>query len=102
LSLTSATAIQACLAISSPRQSIASSRSHKKWQDDRKRIVAISQHIRSVSLNIRHPRVDDGERDGVIFNQRYDGDIVYQQACKLGCEGIVSKRLDSTYRSGRS
>jgi hypothetical protein len=30
------------------------------------------------------------------------GEIVYQQACKLGCEGIVSKRLGSTYRSGRS
>jgi bifunctional non-homologous end joining protein LigD len=28
--------------------------------------------------------------------------VVYQQACKLGCEGIVSKRLGSTYRSGRS
>jgi ATP-dependent DNA ligase len=23
-------------------------------------------------------------------------------ACKLGCEGIVSKRLGSLYRSGRS
>jgi ATP-dependent DNA ligase len=23
-------------------------------------------------------------------------------SCKLGCEGIVSKRLGSTYRSGRS
>jgi ATP-dependent DNA ligase len=31
-----------------------------------------------------------------------DGEIVYRQACKLGCEGIVSKRLGSTYRSGRS
>jgi hypothetical protein len=31
-----------------------------------------------------------------------DGDIVYQQACKLGCEGIVSKRLGSLYRFGRS
>jgi ATP-dependent DNA ligase len=31
-----------------------------------------------------------------------DGDIVYQQAYKLGCEGIVSKRLGSTYCSGRS
>jgi ATP-dependent DNA ligase len=30
------------------------------------------------------------------------GEIVYQQACKLGCEGIVSKRLGSMYRSGRS
>ena len=24
------------------------------------------------------------------------------QACQLGCEGIVSKRLGSAYRSGRS
>jgi len=31
-----------------------------------------------------------------------DGEIVYQQACRLGCEGIVSKRLGSLYRSGRS
>jgi bifunctional non-homologous end joining protein LigD len=28
--------------------------------------------------------------------------IIYRKACKLGCEGIVSKRLGSTYRSGRS
>ena len=25
-----------------------------------------------------------------------------RHACKLGCEGIVSKRADSPYRSGRS
>jgi bifunctional non-homologous end joining protein LigD len=31
-----------------------------------------------------------------------DGDIVFAQAWKLGCEGIVSKRLGSLYRSGRS
>jgi ATP dependent DNA ligase domain len=44
-----------------------------------------------------------GERDGIIFNQHYDGDgaIIYKQACKLGCEGIVSKRLGYPYRSGR-
>ena len=29
-----------------------------------------------------------------------DGAIVYRQA--LGCEGIVSKRLGSPYRSGRA
>jgi bifunctional non-homologous end joining protein LigD len=28
------------------------------------------------------------------------GDIVFEHACKLGCEGIVSKRLGSTYRPG--
>jgi len=29
-------------------------------------------------------------------------EIVFEHACKLGCEGIVSKRLGSPYRSGRS
>jgi ATP-dependent DNA ligase len=29
------------------------------------------------------------------------GDVVFRHACKLGLEGIVSKRKDS-YRSGRS
>src|SRR5690348_397668 len=28
--------------------------------------------------------------------------MFYRQACKLGCGGIVSKRLGSPYRSGRS
>ena len=31
-----------------------------------------------------------------------DGAIVFREACTLGCEGIVSKRLGSPYRSGRS
>ena len=31
-----------------------------------------------------------------------DGTLVFEQACALGCEGIVSKRLGSPYRSGRS
>jgi bifunctional non-homologous end joining protein LigD len=31
-----------------------------------------------------------------------NGAIVYRQACALGCEGIVSKRLGSPYRSGRA
>jgi len=30
------------------------------------------------------------------------GEIVFRHACKLGYEGIVSKRLGSPYRSGRS
>jgi hypothetical protein len=29
-----------------------------------------------------------------------DGAIVFREACKLGCEGIVSKRLGSIYRGG--
>jgi bifunctional non-homologous end joining protein LigD len=31
-----------------------------------------------------------------------DGEVVFRHACKLGLEGIVSKRLGSRYRSGRS
>jgi ATP-dependent DNA ligase len=40
----------------------------------------------------------------IALNEHYvgDGEIVYQQACRLGCEGIVSKRRGSLYRSGRS
>jgi bifunctional non-homologous end joining protein LigD len=31
-----------------------------------------------------------------------DGGVVFHHACKLGLEGIVSKRLGSSYHSGRS
>ena len=41
---------------------------------------------------------------GIRFNEHMDGDgpTVFAHACKLGLEGIVSKRKDSPYRSGRS
>jgi ATP-dependent DNA ligase len=42
--------------------------------------------------------------NSIVLNEHYqeDGAIVFREACKLGCEGIVSKRLGSPYRSGRS
>jgi len=45
-----------------------------------------------------------GSQLNLVFNECFeeDGTIVYREACKLGCEGIVSKRLGSLYRSGRS
>jgi bifunctional non-homologous end joining protein LigD len=45
-----------------------------------------------------------GKHEGIAFNAHFiaDGAIVYRQACALGCEGIVSKRLGSPYRSGRA
>jgi bifunctional non-homologous end joining protein LigD len=44
-----------------------------------------------------------GAHPGIVLNDyEGDGEIVFQHACKLGCEGIVSKRLGSPYRSGRS
>jgi bifunctional non-homologous end joining protein LigD len=41
---------------------------------------------------------------GIALNEtfREDGAIIFKHACALGCEGIVSKRLGSTYRAGRS
>ena len=37
----------------------------------------------------------------IVLNEHFDGDgaIIYEHACKLGCEGIVSKRLGSAYKS---
>jgi bifunctional non-homologous end joining protein LigD len=45
-----------------------------------------------------------GSKLGIVLNEVYeeDGAIVFREACRLGCEGIVSKRLGSLYRSGRS
>ena len=31
-----------------------------------------------------------------------DGTEIFEHACKLGCEGIVSKRIGSRYVSGRT
>jgi bifunctional non-homologous end joining protein LigD len=42
---------------------------------------------------------------GLRFNEHIDekdSPLVFAQACKLGLEGIVSKRRQSSYHSGRS
>lgn len=43
-------------------------------------------------------------QDGVRLNDHLDGEgpIIFKHACRLGLEGIVSKRRDMPYRSGRS
>ena len=40
----------------------------------------------------------------IVLNEHFeeDGALVFDAACQLGCEGIVSKRRGSPYRSGRS
>jgi ATP-dependent DNA ligase len=60
--------------------------------------VPIESRKRMLSKLVRGPR------PGIVCNEHYEGDgeIVFQHACQLGCEGIVSKRLGSTYSSGRS
>ena len=45
-----------------------------------------------------------GAHLSIVLNECFEEDvaIVFREACKLGCEGIVSKRLGSLYRSGHS
>ena len=45
-----------------------------------------------------------GSLPGLRLNEHlaHDGESVFRHACKMGLEGIVSKRLGSRYRSGRS
>jgi hypothetical protein len=42
--------------------------------------------------------------NGIRYNEHLqaDGTLVFARACELGCEGIVSKRRGSRYRSGRN
>jgi bifunctional non-homologous end joining protein LigD len=45
-----------------------------------------------------------GAPAGIQLSEHLDGDgaLAFQHACKLGLEGIVAKRRDRPYRSGRS
>jgi bifunctional non-homologous end joining protein LigD len=45
-----------------------------------------------------------GLKAGILLNEHIaeDGQTVFAYACRLGAEGIVSKRVDGTYRSGPS
>jgi ATP-dependent DNA ligase len=45
-----------------------------------------------------------GSSDAIAFNEHFShqGDVVFEHACRMGLEGIVSKRLDAPYRSGLS
>jgi ATP-dependent DNA ligase len=61
--------------------------------------TAVEEAIRDIAID----RDTKGVSDGIVLNAHYDGDgaAIYKHACTLGCEGIVSKRLGSPYRSGR-
>jgi bifunctional non-homologous end joining protein LigD len=66
------------------------------------------QDLRREPLGVRKARLASvlaRAAAGLRFNEHLegqDGPLVFQHACKLGLEGIVSKRKDSRYRSGRS
>jgi bifunctional non-homologous end joining protein LigD len=58
-----------------------------------------------VATVVRKATLASMSRPGVRLNEHMEhpeGLTVFQHACKMGLEGIVSKRLGSRYRSGRS
>jgi bifunctional non-homologous end joining protein LigD len=65
------------------------------------------QDLRAQPLEERKPELKmllRKSHPGIAYNRHFDveGSIVFHHACKLGCEGIVCKRLGSPYRAGRS
>jgi bifunctional non-homologous end joining protein LigD len=45
-----------------------------------------------------------GSTAGIVFNEHTDedGPTVFEHACRFGLEGVVSKRIGASYRSGSS
>jgi len=64
-----------------------------------------SEDYRNHPLEKRKAKLEKilARTQGMRFSERLDGDgeTIFEQACKLGLEGIVSKRRDFPYRSGR-
>lgn len=63
-------------------------------------------YLRREPLEVRKATLSSlltNTRPGIRISEHIedDGATVFHHACKLGCEGIVSKRKDSSYRSGR-
>ena len=63
------------------------------------------EDLRPAALELRKSKLEKllVRSDGIRFSEHLDGDgaIIFAHACKLGLEGIVSKRRDLPYRSGR-
>jgi hypothetical protein len=65
------------------------------------------EYIRQSAFGPRQPGPDCKDIELARISQEvtetiYDGPTVFAHPCKLGLEGVVSKRKDSAYRSGRS
>jgi bifunctional non-homologous end joining protein LigD len=65
------------------------------------------EDLRALPLGDRKKRLArllGRRRLGIVLSEHTtdDGATIFRQACKLGLEGIVSKRLSAPYRSGSS
>jgi ATP-dependent DNA ligase len=66
-----------------------------------------SKDQRPLPLSERRAKLErllKGSTTGIAFNEHTveEGAVVFRHACRMGLEGIVSKRLTAPYRSGRS
>jgi bifunctional non-homologous end joining protein LigD len=70
---------------------------------DGRDLTALPLEARKAELETLVPPSDDS-RAKVRFSEHFEdeGSLVLKQACRLDLEGIISKRRDGTYRSGRS
>ena len=64
-----------------------------------------SKDLRSLPLSMRKDllaKLLDGSVGGIVYGEHLDGDgaEVFAAACRMGLEGIVSKRRDRAYVSG--
>jgi bifunctional non-homologous end joining protein LigD len=62
------------------------------------------RHIPLLDRKRRLARLLSGRRLGIVLSDHTneDGATIFRQACRMGLEGIVSKRLSAPYRSGPS
>jgi ATP-dependent DNA ligase len=65
--------------------------------DDIRKRTLIDRKVRLAKLLAK-------PRDGIEFNEHIEGDgaRTFEHACRLGHEGIIAKRKDAAYESGRS
>jgi bifunctional non-homologous end joining protein LigD len=62
--------------------------------------------LRAVPLMARKAVLENvlsGSADPLVYSEHFeeDGELVRRHVCRLGLEGIISKKADSPYRSGR-
>jgi bifunctional non-homologous end joining protein LigD len=86
----------------------------RSWRHDHAAVLCVFDLIELDGEDLRRSPIEHRKRElsrlargrhpGIVLNEHYEGDgaLIYMHACKLGCEGIVSKRLGSPYRSGRA
>jgi bifunctional non-homologous end joining protein LigD len=62
------------------------------------------RHLPLLDRKRRLARLLGGRRLGIVLSDHTDdyGAMIFQHACRMGLEGIVSKRLTAPYRSGPS